>query len=145
MRYDREKKSTCKENDSQFLESKYKSNRSAAQRFASRSLNPRRWTQSPIRKFFCSSLNRTCIIALRLSHDFLHLTLIVLTMIYKRRYEWHKDVLFFSNVSAINVKWCFIESEKNTFEKHLCITHSVVWKSLLHNRSFGFRKKSDSG
>ena len=29
---------------------------------------------------------------LRLFHDFLHCTLIVITMIYKRRYGWHKDV-----------------------------------------------------
>ena len=64
----------------------------SAQRLVSRSLNPRRWTQSPVRNIFWSSLNPTCIIALRLSDDFLHRTLIVITMIYKRRYEWHKDV-----------------------------------------------------
>ena len=29
---------------------------------------------------------------LRLSHDFLHRTLIVITMIYRRRYGWHKDI-----------------------------------------------------
>ena len=38
----------------------------------------------------------------RRSHDFLPCTLIVTVMIYKRRCGWHKDVLFFSNVSTIN-------------------------------------------
>ena len=95
--------------------------------------------------FFCSSLNPTCIIALRLSHDFLHRILIVKTMIYKRRYEWHKDVFIlfkrFDDQREIVFYRIWKEYVWKDHKKHLCVTHSVVCKSLLHNRSFEFWKK----
>ena len=70
-------------------------------------LLPHSWIECSYMKMIkWSSLNSPFHISflseLRLSHDFLQRTLIVITMINKRHYGWHKDVLFFSNVSTIN-------------------------------------------